>query len=223
MVYRLLGDYRHSVFNVWLHAYFDRGYDEGIQQAEGPKVELEEKKANDNLTIQRKVNETPKWIRALNSESVTGHIVLSKIMEYTDEHGFLYGELHKGIFSTVMPGEQISPRMMVTKMVNSISMEDGKYITRPGRTTTPTFLGQLYAEAGYIAIVIGFFLYGLMVSMLYNQVQNTGIKSYQTVGYAFVTTIFTISMHTGLLDLVFLLMIAYAIASTSIEKEVKYS
>ncbi|MBM7648403.1 hypothetical protein JOC78_001345 [Bacillus ectoiniformans] len=194
-----------------------------FNKREGPKVELEEKKENDNLAIQRKVNETPKWIRALNSESVTGHIVLSKIMEYTDEHGYLYGELHKGIFSTVMPGEQISPRMMVTEMVNSISTEEGKYITRPGRTTTPTFLGQLYAEAGYIAIVIGFFLYGLMVSMLYNQVKNTGIKSYQTVGYAFVTTIFTISMHTGLLDLVFLLMIAYAIASTSIEKEVKYS
>jgi hypothetical protein len=30
-------------------------------------------------------------------------------------------------------------------------------------------------------------------------------------------------MHTGLLDLVFLLMIAYAIASTSIEKEKKSS
>ncbi len=184
----------------------------------GPEVSLEEKQENENKTIQNKINETPKWVRALNSESVTGHIVLSKIMEYTEEHGYLKGELHSAIFTTVLPGEQLSPRTMVTNMVNSLTIEENKYITRPGRTTTPTFLGQLYAEAGYIAIVIGFALYGFIISMMYNQMRNTGIHSYQTVGYAFVTTIFTISLHTGLLDLVFLLMIAYAIASTSIEK-----
>jgi Putative O-antigen polymerase len=187
---------------------------------QGPDVELSEKEVNEDLIIQRKINETPKWIRALNSESVTGHIVLSKLMEYTEIHGYLKGDLHKAIFSTVLPGEQLSPRMMVTGMVNSLSVDDGKYITRPGRTTTPTFLGQLYVEGGYVAIVIGFVLYGFLISMLYNQMRNTGIKSYQTVGYAFITTIFAISMHTGLLDLVFLLMIGYAIVSTSIEKEI---
>jgi hypothetical protein len=189
-----------------------------FNKREGPNVSVEEKQENKNKTIQNKINETPKWVRAINSESVTGHIVLSKIMEYTEKHGYLKGELHSGIFSTVLPGEQLSPRMKVTNMVNSLTIQDNKYITRPGRTTTPTFLGQLYAEAGYIAIIIGFALYGFIISMLYNQMKNTGIHSYQTVGYAFVTTIFTISLHTGLLDLVFLLMIAYAIASTSIEK-----
>jgi hypothetical protein len=190
-----------------------------FNKREDPKVELEEKEQDEKLTLQRKINETPKWVRAINSESVTGHIVLSKLMEYTEKQGYLKGQLHAGIFSTVLPGEQASPRMMVTNIVNSLSVDEGKYITRPGRTTTPTFLGQLYLEAGYIAIIIGFALYGLIISTLYNQMRNTGIHSYQTVGYAFVTTIFTISMHTGLLDLVFLLMIAYAIASTSIEKK----
>lgn len=185
----------------------------------GPDVELSEEKISEDLKIQRKMNATPKWVRALNSEMVTGHIVLSKIIEYTDENGFLYGKLHKGIFSTVLPGEQLSPRMEITEMVNSLSVEEGKYITRPGRTTTPTFPGQLYVEAGYIGIVIGFALYGLIITMLYNQMKITGIKSYQTVGYAFVTTIFTLSLHTGLLDLVFLLMIGYAIVTTSIEKK----
>ncbi|MGD6875651.1 oligosaccharide repeat unit polymerase [Bacillus infantis] len=184
----------------------------------GPDVERRAEEVDKDLTIQRKINATPKWVRALNSETVTGHIVLSKLMEYTEKEGFLYGKLHKGIFSTVLPGEQMSPRSEVTEMVNSLSVKEGKYITRPGRTTTPTFLGQLYVEAGYIAIIIGFAFYGLVVTMLYNQMQRTGIKSYQTVGYAFVTTIFAISLHTGLLDLIFLLMIAYAIASTSIEK-----
>jgi hypothetical protein len=189
----------------------------------GPDVHETETQIDDNLVIQRKMNATPKWLRAMNSESVTGHIVLSKIMQYTDENGYLKGKMHKAIFSTVLPGEQESPRMMVTDMVNSLTVDSGKYITRPGRTTTPTFLGQLYAEAGYIGIVIGFALYGFIISMLYNQMKNSGIHSYQTIAYAFVTTIFTISMHTGLLDLVFLLMIAYAIASTSIEKEKKSS
>lgn len=189
----------------------------------GPDVELTEEEMDEDLKIQRKMNATPKWVRALNSEMVTGHIVLSKLMEYTDEHGFLYGKLHTGIFSTVLPGEQLSPRMEVTEMVNSLSVEEGKYITRPGRTTTPTFLGQLYVEAGYAAIIIGFVLYGVIITMLYNQMQKTGIKSYQTVGYAFVTTIFTLSLHTGLLDLVFLLMLAYALVSTSIEKRVGIS
>lgn len=190
----------------------------------GPDVEISEETEERNERIQDEINATPKWVRALNSEMVTGHIVLAKIMEYTDEHGFMYGELHKGIFSTVLPGEQLSPRMQITEIVNSLSVEEGKFITRPGRTTTPTYLGQLYVEFGYIAIVIGFALYGLIIGMLYNQMQRTGIKSYQTVGYAFVTTIFVLSLHTGLLDLVFLLMIAYAIVSTSIEKKsrVKY-
>lgn len=186
---------------------------------EGPDVELSEDEVSQDIKIQRKINATPKWVRALNSEMVTGHIVLSKLMEYTDDHGYMYGKLHVGIFSTVLPGEQMSPRMEVTQMVNSLSVEEGKYITRPGRTTTPTYLGQLYVEAGYFGIILGFAFYGWIVTMLYNQMQRTGIKSYQTVGYAFVTTIFTLSLHTGLLDLVFLLMIAYAIVSTSIEKK----
>jgi len=188
-------------------------------QPEIADVENEEDIRDRNLIIERQINETPKVLRALNSESVTGHIVLSKLMEYTDQNGFLGGELHYAIFGTVLPGEQISPRASVTEMVNSLTEDEGKYITRPGRTTTPTLLGQLYADFGYIGIIIGFGLIGLIISMLYNQVRQTGIKSYQTVGYAFVMTIFTVSLHTGLLDLIFILMIGYAILTASIEKE----
>jgi hypothetical protein len=184
----------------------------------GPDVELKEEEIEENKALKDKMNETPKWIRAINNESVMGHVVLSKLMEYTEKHGYLKGELHASIFSTVLPGEQLSSRTMVTKMVNSLTIEDGRYVTRPGRTTVPTFLGQLYIEAGYVAIVIGFALYGFILSMMYNQMKYTKFRSYQTVGYAFVTTIFAISMHTGLLDLVYILMIGYAIVSVSIEK-----
>lgn len=187
----------------------------------GPQVELTEEKEDRMLELRREVNKTPKAIRALTETMVTGRIVVSKIMEYTEDYGYMKGELHKGIFSTVLPGEQVSPRMMITEAVNSYAIKDGNYITRPGRTTTPTILGQLFIEGGYIVVALGLALYGTVLTMLYNQMMKTGTKSYQTIAYGFVMTIFMISIHTGLLDLVFLIMIAYAIVSTSIEQDRK--
>ena len=185
---------------------------------EGPNVELSEEQMSRDEVLRRKIDETPKWVRGLTEVSVTGRIVLSKLMEYTDKHGYLYGKLHEGIFSTVLPGEQLSPRMLITEMVNSLTVDKGKYVTRPGRTTTPTLLGQFYVEAGYWAIIIGFALYGVILSMLYNQMKQSGFASFQTIAYAFITTIFMVSIHTGLLDLLFLLMIGYAIVSSAIER-----
>ncbi|MBB5149068.1 MULTISPECIES: oligosaccharide repeat unit polymerase [Ureibacillus] len=179
---------------------------------------LEEDELEKLLTAEDRVNATPKWILALNGEMVTGHIVLSKIIEYTEEEGYLGGEIHKGIFSTVLPGEQISPRMQVTEVVNSLSVEEGKYITRPGRTTTPTFIGQLYLDGGYILVIIGFLLYGALVSMLYNKVKQAGVKSFHTIAYAFVLTLFTVTIHTGLLDLIFILMLGFVILASAISK-----
>ena len=46
------------------------------------EVVLTEEKAKELETVEQKVNKVPKWIRSLNGESVTGHIVLSKIIEY---------------------------------------------------------------------------------------------------------------------------------------------
>ncbi|WP_143414883.1 oligosaccharide repeat unit polymerase [Geobacillus sp. E263] len=185
---------------------------------EGPNVELNKEQMSRDEALRRKIDETPKWVRGLTEVSVTGRIVLSKLMEYADKHGYMYGKLHEGIFSTVLPGEQLSPRMQITEMVNSLTVDKGKYVTRPGRTTTPTLLGQFYVEAGYLAIIIGFALYGLILSMLYNQMKQSGFASFQTIAYAFITTIFMISIHTGLLDLLFLLMIGYAIVSSAIER-----
>ncbi|MBM7704005.1 oligosaccharide repeat unit polymerase [Metabacillus iocasae] len=188
---------------------------------EGPKVEQprEEEEVSKDLELIREINSTPKWVRALTSEMVTGRIVVSKIMDHTGDNGYMYGSLHAGIFSTVLPGEQTSPRMTITEVVNERTVDEGKYVTRPGRTTTPTLVGQFFIEGGYIAVALGFALYGAVLAMIYNQMQRTGVKSYQSLAYGFVLTIFVISIHTGLLDLVFLLMIAYAIASTSIEQD----
>jgi len=183
-----------------------------------PDVELTEEARDQLLTAEQMVNQTPLWVRALNEESVTGHIVLSTIIEYTQENGYLNGEVHKGIFSTVLPGKQISPRMVVTEVVNSVSVEKGKVITRENRTTTPTFIGQLFLDGGYLLVAIGFFLYGALISLLYNKVKQEGIRSFHSVAYAFTITVFTVSMHTGLLDLIFVLMLGFVIIASSIMK-----
>ncbi len=182
---------------------------------------MEEEEVDRLISAERRVNLTPKWIRAINQEMVTGHIVLSKIIEYTDDEGYLNGEMHKGIFTTILPGEQISPRMQVTEVVNSLSTEDGKYITRPGRTTTPTYVGQLFLDGGYLLVAFGFLLYGMIVSLVYNKIKQAGVKSFHSVAYAFTVTLFTVSMHTGLLDLIFVLMLGFVILGSAIQKTEK--
>ena len=191
---------------------------EEFNNRDQPDVELSEEKEEKLVTVEQKVNLTPKWIRSLNGEAVTGHIVLSKIIEYTKEDGYLNGEIHKGIFNTILAGEQTSPRMKVTEVVNSLSVDEGKYITRPTRTTTPTFIGQLFLDGGYLLVAIGFLLYGAIISLLYNKVKQGGVRSFHSVAFAFVITLFTVSMHTGLLDLIFVLMLGFVILASSIIK-----
>lgn len=181
-----------------------------------PDVELTAEEEKKLLTAEQKVNLTPKWVRALNAEAVTSHIVLSTIIEYTKEEDYLKGQIHQGIFSTILPGEQISPRMKVTEVVNSITVERGILVTREQRTTTPTFIGQLFLDGGYLLVAIGFLLYGVLISLIYNKVKQNGIRSFHTVAYAFTITVFTVSMHTGLLDLIFVLMLGFVIIASSI-------
>lgn len=187
-----------------------------FNKREQPNVELTAEERDKLLTAEQKVNLVPKWVRALNAEAVTSHIVLSTIIEYTKEEDYLKGEIHKGIFSTILPGEQISPRMKVTEVVNSITSERGVNVTREQRTTTPTFIGQLFLDGGYLLVAIGFLLYGVLISLVYNKVKQNGIRSFHTVAYAFIITVFTVSMHTGLLDLIFVLMLGFVIIASSI-------
>lgn len=187
-----------------------------FNKREQPDVELTAEERDKLLTAEQKVNLVPKWVRALNAEAVTSHIVLSTIIEYTKEEDYLKGEIHKGIFSTILPGEQISPRMKVTEVVNSITSERGVNVTREQRTTTPTFIGQLFLDGGYLLVAIGFLLYGVLISLVYNKVKQNGIRSFHTVAYAFIITVFTVSMHTGLLDLIFVLMLGFVIIASSI-------
>ncbi|WP_040227703.1 membrane protein [Bhargavaea cecembensis] len=190
---------------------------EVFNSREQPDVELSDRQEQKLKTDQQIMNETPEWVRSLNGEMVNGHIVLSKIIEYTKDEGYLKGQLISGAFGSILPGDQVFPRVKVTEVVNSLSVEDGRYITRPNRTTTPTYIGQLFLDGGYPLVFVGFFAFGAIISMLYNQMKREGVRSYQTVAYAFVTTIFTVSLHTGLLDIIFFLMIGFVILTAAIE------
>ena len=59
------------------------------------------------------------------------------------------------------------------------------------------------------------------MGMLYNHVERAGFRSYETITFAFVSSVFVLSIHTGLLDLIFILMIGYAILSMAIEQPKK--
>ena len=89
------------------------------------------------------------------------------------------GKFMQGIFTTILPGEQISPRMKVTETVNSLSIEEGKYITRPTRLTTPTYIGQLVLRWGihFSSFWIPYFWCCYFTDNLYNQVKREGHRS----------------------------------------------
>ncbi|TKC17006.1 oligosaccharide repeat unit polymerase [Robertmurraya kyonggiensis] len=166
----------------------------------------------------KEVKKTPEFVLAITAEFVNGRIVLSRILEYTEEHGYMNGEVHKSIFSTILPGEQISPRMHITNMVNSLTKDNGVPVTREGRTTVPTIVGQFYADGGYILLAIGLFIVGAILAILYNDVKKYGFKSYSSIVYSFFTTIFVLGIHTGILDLLFLLMLAFLLFTLIIYK-----
>jgi hypothetical protein len=166
----------------------------------------------------REVKRTPKFLLASTAEFVNGRIVLSRLIEYSKEHGYMNGKLHAGIFSTVLPGEQLSPRMHITNMVNELSVTNDVPVTREGRTTIPTLVGQFFIDGGYALLIIGFAFYGIILTMLYNRIKEVGFRSYAAIVYSFVTTIAVLSIHTGLLDLLFIIMIGILIFCLMIYK-----
>jgi len=172
-----------------------------------PQVELSNKKEEKIRQLVREMYRTPEWIRALNHEMVVGHIVLSKIIEHVDSESPMYGNFVIRSFQSILPGKQISPRMYVTEIINDITIKEGRYITRPGRTTIPTLAGQFYLDGGIIGVAIGFLFVGLILGILYNQsLKESGI-GFAYIGYAMTTVIFVVSIHTGLLDLIMYLFI----------------
>lgn len=180
-------------------------------------VQLDKKTKKDIV----KINRTPKWFRVITAEFVNGKVVLSRIVQYSEQEGTLKGQLHLSAIGTVLPGTNESPRSIVTDKVNSLS-QNGILVTREGRTTTPSFLGQLFLDGGYILLVIGVGLVSLLLTTLYNNLKTTNENRYK-ISYAFLTTLMIISVHTGLLDIVFFIFfIAMILYSLTTRKSITY-
>lgn len=172
--------------------------------------------STEDTEVVKNINDTPEILLTFTKEFVNARIVLSRIIEYTNLEGTLNGDLHYGIFSTVLPGEQTSPRMMITEMVNSLSFNN-VLVTREGRTTTPTIVGQLYADGGYLLVIVGSMIFGFILSLLYSELKND--YPFSSIAYSFTLTIFVLSIHTGLLDLLFILMVFIVIGLSMLNKK----
>lgn len=164
-----------------------------------------------------KVYQMPEWARVITAEFVSGKIVLSRIIQYTNEEGSLNGKLHVSAFETVLPGTNLSPRTIVTEKVNQFS-DNGIPVTREGRTTTPSLLGQLFLDGGYALLIFGVGLISLLLGSIYNKIKATGHSSFK-IAYSLITTLFVISIHTGLLDIVFFIFLIGMILYSTIEKK----
>lgn len=171
-----------------------------------------------------RVKQMPEWYRVITAEFVNGKVVLSRIIQYTEEYGTLNGELHTSSVETLLPGENKSPRTLVTGVVNEFS-DNGIPVTREGRTTTPSLLGQFFLDGGYVLLVIGVALISFLLTAMYNRMVHTR-HSNHIISYAFITTLLTISIHTGFLDIVFYLffiaMLVYAMINTDNKDGLKY-
>lgn len=162
-----------------------------------------------------KTKQMPEWFRVVTAEFVNGKVVLSRIVEYTDKNGSMDGQLHLAAFKTLLPGKTLSPRAIVTEKVNHLS-DNGVLVTREGRTTTPSLLGQLFLDGGYVLLVIGIGFIAFLLTTLYNRLKAVDQSNYK-IAYALITTLLIISIHTGFLDVitfVFLFaMLAYVLIS----------
>lgn len=167
----------------------------------------EETKAN-----LQKTKELPEWFKVITAEFVNGKIVLSRIIEHTSEEGVMKGKLHFSAIETMLPGTTKSPRAIVTDVVNTYS-DNGIPVTREGRTTTPGLLGQLFLDGGYLLLVIGIGFVSFLLTSIYNKLEQSQDTNYK-ISYAFLTTLLTLCIHTGLLDVIFYIfflgMIVYA-------------
>lgn len=162
-----------------------------------------------------RINETPKWFRVVTAEFVNGKIVLSRIVQHTNDIGSLNGKLHFSAIETILPGTNSSPRAIVTEKVNHFS-DNGIPVTREGRTTTPSLLGQLYLDGGYILLIIGVGLISLLLTSIYNKMKSLGENHFK-IAYSFLTTLLVISIHTGLLDVIFYIFFIAMIVYSLIE------
>ncbi|MBE6058625.1 MAG: hypothetical protein E7215_00400 [Clostridium sulfidigenes] len=155
------------------------------------------------------------WILPLIFITRTGTEVLTKLQGILAIESFLHGKLFMSIFSVLLPGEQDSSRMIVTRLLG----------TRLESSTTMTLIGQFYMDFNVLGIIMGMIIIGYTSNRIYNSV-----KIYRKNGmevplilmyrYSIWTAIVISSIHTGLVDfiLIFIVLINEILVIISTKK-----
>jgi len=137
-----------------------------------------------------------------------GSVVLGITQVFPDV-GAQWGKFTYAGFSTVLPGEQLHSRTLLSYWLGRTNWQDS--------TTTSTILGQFYLEGGryftYIMCgVLGFFLSWGSNKFLYKQSIFAGAP------FLIIFVFLTISIHTGLLDPIILyVLFIYGVVALSHE------
>jgi len=144
----------------------------------------------------------PNTLIAAHLSCHEGAIVFSDIVKMSPLHGLFHGEFFQIIFATLLPGSQIAPHRFVS-LLRETRLESG---------TTPSILGGPYLDFGIFGIMIFMFAVGIILNFLYKCMQsprkNAFSKAVNVTSYAYFSAVIIISIHTGLLDPVTILLLS---------------
>gem|GEM_PF-2451940 len=144
----------------------------------------------------------PNTLVAAHLSCHEGAIVFSDIVKMSPFHGLFHGDFFQIIFATLLPGSQIAPHRFVS-LLRETRLESG---------TTPSILGGPYLDFGIFGIMIFMFAVGLTLNFLFKCMQsprkNAFCKAVNVASYAYFSAVIIISIHTGLLDPVTILLLS---------------
>lgn len=99
------------------------------------------------------------------------------------------GQLLWSALSTVLPGRQLGPRLLVAQYVNG----------REGVTITPSLLGQPYVDFGWLGVIFFMFALGFVAQGVFVW-QRSSITWAPKAAYGYVLAVLFVDLHSGLLD-----------------------
>jgi len=141
------------------------------------------------------------WLVPFHLVTREGVSVFQMLAYLIPPSGGMFGQFHLSAFLSAMPGEQFSPRRIVTNLLGN----------RPQVTTTPSLIGPFYVDFGLIGVAVGMLLLGLVLGSLYILMKKARGIEQQVIGflYAFLLGMSLIGIHTGILDISTFLMLVF--------------
>lgn len=120
-----------------------------------------------------------------------GAAVIKGLFMISPDIGFQYGSFTLAGFSTILPGEQMHSRTLLSYWLGRTNWQES--------TTTSSLLGQFYIEFGKTGAVFLCFLLGLLLTRgcyYFNRSRSIFYEVFFLIKYIFLL----ISIHTGFLD-----------------------